>query len=177
MDKIEWVEIPGFNGRYLINTVGEVKSSLKRFATTGRKPSGAILKQTISRAGYPTVALRKDTRSQRSYGIHRLLAETFIPNPENKPTVNHKNSIRTDYRLENLEWATWSENNSHAFEHGNQVKKLGTDHPGSKLNWQQVDEIRKKYVPRVYTMPMLANEYSIARGSIQGILSGKNWKQ
>ena len=75
-------------------------------------PSG-LLTLPISKAGYKSVFIdRKYMPTIRSY--HRAIAETFIPNPENKPCVNHINGIKTDNRVENLEWVTPSENNIHS---------------------------------------------------------------
>ena len=67
--------------------------------------------------GYFVVNLNKDKKN-KSFRVHRLVASAFIPNPENKPFVNHKNGIKIDNRIENLEWCTPKENTSHAVNAG-----------------------------------------------------------
>lgn len=96
-----WKDIPGYEGRYQASSMGRI-----------RGPRGTLNKPFIARDGYLVATLYNDRKKIRT-GAHRLVALAFIPNPENKPQINHKNGIRTDNRPENLEWVTCSENNLH----------------------------------------------------------------
>lgn len=111
--------IPEYEGLYAINKLGEVLSF-----TINKK--GKPLKHRVSLGGYPEVTLSKEGVA-KGKRIHRLMAQTFIPNPENKPHINHKNAVRTDFSLENLEWCTPKENYDHAVKMGNtrSLEELG----------------------------------------------------
>ena len=98
---MEWREV-SINKNYLVSNTGMVKSIFPN--------KEKILKQYDNGKGYMSVGIG---RSNRKY-VHRLVAEAFIDNPENKKTVNHKNGIKNDNRVENLEWNTYKENNMHS---------------------------------------------------------------
>lgn len=175
METKTWYLLKGFDGFYEINKKGEVRSTLKRRCFIGRKPKGEKLKLRIARSGYWQVSLRKPNEKQTSYFIHRLLAINFIPNPENKPCINHIDSNRLNNNLENLEWCTYSENNKHAYKSGMQIKTFGETHNQTILNESQVIEIRNKYVKNIYTMKMLSKEYGVSVGAIQAVIIKKSW--
>lgn len=101
-----WKAIEDFPN-YYVSAKGEVKSI-----------KGFILKPIYDHDGYTKVSLKHRNGKIYSKRIHILVAEAFIPNPEGKPVVNHKNNIKDDNRFENLEWATVSENTLHAYREG-----------------------------------------------------------
>jgi len=109
-----WKEIKGYNGVYFVSNLARVKSIthyLKGRIGSG-KQNGRILKQQKSNKGYLRVSLSLN-KVRFFTGAHRLVALAFIPNPKNKLQVNHLNGIKTDNRVENLEWATNKENQLH----------------------------------------------------------------
>lgn len=108
--------------------------------------------------------------------IHRIVAEQFIPNPFNKPEVNHINGIKSDNRVDNLEWVTGSENIRHAVDTGLRKAAKGDNVNSAKLDDIKVLEIRTKYKPFIYTMKMLSIEYGICEHSIHRIIHKKLWK-
>ena len=127
--------IDGYNGEYSINSLGEIFSF--------KKAKTCIMKPYTGNHGYSVVVL--SNKKQKQALVHRLVAEAFIPNSENKPCVNHKNGVRTDNRVENLEWMSYSENHIHSFRElgrkggrlgkpgiKSQLGKLGKDHQRSR---------------------------------------------
>lgn len=106
--------IIGYEGLYLIDSIGNVVSCPRqqgsRFVNQYK-----ILGTKINRLGYKEVALSKDGKT-KTVLLHRLIAIHFVENPDGLPCVNHKNGIKSDNRIENLEWCTRSQNTKHAYE-------------------------------------------------------------
>ena len=103
-----WKDIQGYEGVYQISNLGEIKS-LERMIVTNdnitKKIKEKILKPCLRKNGYYGIVLKKDDKS-KYYAIHRLVAQHFIPNPNNLPQVNHKDENKINNCVENLEWCT-----------------------------------------------------------------------
>lgn len=134
-----WRNIEGYEGLYQISNIGRVRS-LDREVRNGngkRIIKGQILK-SITKRGYITVTFYRDNKC-KNYCVHRLVAEAFIPNPENKPQIDHINTIRDDNRVVNLRWVTRKENMRNPLTH---EKMTGENHPF--FGKHHTEETRKK---------------------------------
>jgi hypothetical protein len=143
----EWRDLVGYEGLYLISNNGKLKSLDKVIPyIDGRMKhmKGKMLKQCRAKTpgrseddtGYLQSRLTKNGKS-KAWNVHILVARTFIPNPENKPIVNHKDGNKLNNYISNLEWATYSENNQHAYD--NNLKSDNT--PVLKINLDNGDVI------------------------------------
>ena len=104
----KWKDIKGYEGYYQISNLGRVKS-LSRDVGSNRCKKETIMKTSIDKDGYECMVLSKDGK-QKYVRIHRLVAQAFIPNPNNLPQVNHKDENKGNNNVENLEWCTTTYN-------------------------------------------------------------------
>ena len=155
MDIEKYIIIPGYDGRYEISNWGNVKSN------TFLIPRNLKFDTYI---GYYRIKLKR-----KNYLVHRIVAKAFIPNPENKPQVNHINGIKTDNRLENLEWVTSSENNQHAYSF------LKRKFSNSKLSKESIIEIRDKFNKGI-KQKELKEFYHVSHSTISEIINNKRYK-
>ncbi|MBQ9488273.1 MAG: NUMOD4 motif-containing HNH endonuclease [Selenomonadaceae bacterium] len=160
-----WRDVKDFEGIYQVSNLGRVKSFY------GKEPR--ILKPGEHWNGYLGVVLFKNDH-RKTYSVHRLIAEAFIPNPENKSMVNHKDGNKQNNCLENLEWATRSENVLHAHKIG-LVKNKRCE---KALTDEQVRYIRKNYKigDRKFGQQALAKKFKVAPHVIQCVVTEKTYK-
>ena len=133
-----WKPVVGYEGIYEVSSLGRVKSCERTIIRKdGRKMNvrGKIMKPSIIRIGYEQIDLSKKDNAETVY-VHRLVGKAFIENPYNKEQINHKNGVKTDNRVENLEWVTSQENMRHAFKNG-----LRDDDLLAKLRRKKVDQL------------------------------------
>ena len=118
---IEWRAVAGYEGLYEVSSYGDVKSLGRTVARSGGqgplRVNEKVRKAHVTAKGYLRMTLSSDS-TDRHFMVHRLVAEAFIPNPEVKPEVNHRNGDKRDNRVTNLEWVTSSENQIHAYDSG-----------------------------------------------------------
>lgn len=170
-----WKDIIGYEGVYQISSYGNIKS-LERI-TQGefgnRYLKEKLLKPFKTYQGYNRVTL--NLGEQKHFFVHRLVAEAFIPNPENKPFVNHINGIRDDNYYKHLEWCTQSENERHAYDVLGKSEKMpkGEKVVNSKLKNADILFIRSC---EDLNHRQLAKKFNVCFQLISEIKKGTIWK-
>lgn len=161
----EWKDIEGTDGKYQISNYGRVKSF------QWGKPK--IITPRLDLDGYLSCELSIQPMKRRIFGIHRLVAKHFIPNTESKPQINHKDGIRWNSCISNLEWVTRSENVRHAFDTKMHTVLLGEDNPQAKLTNEQALYIREN--PDDLTGRELAKKFGVGTTTISCIQRGEKY--
>lgn len=151
-----------YENLYNISSNGEIFSVKK-----------GLLKPFKSKNGYYVVTLTKN-KKQKKYLLHRLVAISFIPNPEYRLEVNHIDGDKRNNSISNLEWNTSKENHVHAT--NNQLKAHGSNHGMSKINESDVLNIRNEYSNNNVTLKEIGEKYNLSESAIHLIVSRKNWK-
>lgn len=170
-----WKDIPGFDGFYQISNLGRVRSAGGWCGTAKRHP--IIRSNSLTRDGYEKVRLVRGNKDV-TRRIHRLVAQAFIPNPENKTTVNHIDGNKLNNIVSNLEWADRHEQLFHAYGLGLKQPAPGTMNCNAKLTADQVREIRQSYVrqSKEFGTVALAKKYGVSNRVIGLIVRGLAYK-
>lgn len=179
MTKEEWRDIPGYENMFQASNLGNIRS-LDRYVNHQRNGKtlykGKILSMAISNVGYYHVALSKDGKS-KGFTVHRLVCYAFFGIKESL-VINHKNGIKTDNRIENLEYCTQSENNIHAYRTGlkKPPRRHGSKNSNSCFTSGQVKEIRERYAKGGVTHIDLSLIYGCCEDTIRNMLKKRYYK-
>lgn len=158
-----WKNITNVVKCYEISNLGRLRSLQKGY-------EGRILKFSKDKKGYLVCRLEINGK-KKTVKIHRLVAISFVPNPEHKPQVNHKDGDKTNNNCTNLEWVTNEENIRHAVENGLRGTRYGNECNRSKIDEKHVMKIFESAL----SIPELAKLYGVTNTSIRCIKNGKSW--
>lgn len=154
---MEWRPVPEAPG-YEANALGQIRS-----------PRGNILSDKAKRR-YPAVNIMGKTRL-----VHVIIAELFVPNPDNKPEVNHEDGNKRNSKADNLSWMTRPENIQHGYDTGLFPRIVGEAHAGAKLTEEDVRDIRKMNIRDGVSQHELGRMYEVSVTTIRYIIIGKTW--
>lgn len=183
MENEEWRPVVGYEQFYEVSSLGRVRSFDRevngKYGNVAIK-KGKLIQPMFSHGKYHQVNLYCNGKNN-TQKVHRLVAKAFLPNPNNYDQVNHKNLIKTDNRVENLEWCSARQNMHHMMDNGKMAK--GEGKKLAKLNESQVIEIRRihsenmcAYRVKRGLMQELSRRYNVSVSLIEKVVHRVNWK-
>jgi hypothetical protein len=163
----EWKDVVGYEDFFRVSNLGNVFS----------KRTNRLLKLEISPTGYLVFSTKFGGRNGtcKLFRVHRLVAEAFIENPDHKPYVNHRNGIKSDNQVSNLEWVTHSENIRHAFDNGLINSAKGIAAGNNKLSEDDVISIRREYLENRTPYRELARRFGVKHVAVGQLLRRETW--
>jgi len=161
--------IKDYEGYYEVDNIGRVYSLIRNNGLGSRLTEKTLsLKET--KQGRWSASLSKNGSTKQKL-VHRLVADAFIPNPKNKPCINHKDGIPLNNEISNLEWCTYKENDTHA----RKMKLYG----GEKHNLAKLTEKDVRYIREVYPEKSswkLSKEFNVKDSTILNVIHRRTWK-
>ncbi len=173
----KWLDIEGYEGYYQVSNLGRVRS-LDRILLRDSgsfKRKGVVLSDNKDTKGYNICGLC-DSKGRGNGSVHRLVAQAFIANPENKPQVNHINGIKDDNRVENLEWCTSKENVNHSVLTGLHIAAKGSKQGSSKLTEKAAMEIYNMAHSGDFIQEDIGRLFSVKQSVVSSIKTKRSWK-
>jgi len=167
-EKEVWKDVKGWEGFYQVSNLGRFKG-VERLDSRGYKQKERIMKGYDNGHGYIHVYGSKNGIA-KTLKLHRIIAEAFIPNPNNLPCVNHKDENRANNHVDNLEWCTYSYNNTY----GDRLKKIKKSE-GWKKSWKPIYVIKQDGTKEWFESLTSASEkYNLDISNVSGVLRGIN---
>lgn len=167
-----WKSIKGYNRLYSVSNLGRIRRDI---GGMGLCKKGRILKQDKGKNGYLSVNLCKNGVPKR-LRTAQIVTKEFIGEPKKNHEVNHKNGIKTDNNLNNLEYLTPSENVLHHYHVLGHKAVCGTKQHMAKLNEKKVLKIRNLYESRIYGTYKLAKDFNVSQSIIWKVIKRITWK-
>lgn len=167
----KWKNVVGFEGLYQVSDMGNVR--LYPYHKSKNHPNAGIIKLIPISGNYQVVNLTKN-KIKKQFRVHRLVCEAFIPNPLNKPFVNHIDTNPANNKISNLEWCTQKENINHSLKLGT-MKVHGSDNGNSKLTPENVLQIRKIKSERKISNKEIASMFGVEKSTVGYIIKRKLW--
>lgn len=177
----EWRDVVGYEGLYEVSSLGRVRN------VGDPRYIGLIMATIKSKAGYLRVGL-SNGRKRRMFTSHRLVALAFVPNPEKKPQINHKDGNKMNNHPSNLEWCTAKEDRIHAVKHGlaatglrhgantkPESRRTGVKNGRAKLSETDVVNIRAMIAAGLGNK-QIAEQFSVCQATVWWIKKGHHWR-
>jgi hypothetical protein len=175
--KEEWKNIKGYEGYYQISNLG----NLKALSREVRHPNGGVrkTKERISQGstdgkGYKVATLSKEGNSERVL-IHRLVALAFLKNKYNLPVINHKDGVKHNNKVNNLEWSTYQHNIQHSFNNKLQVVPKGENNKLARFTQEEANFIRAMKLKYNLSNEFLAKVTEVSATTIHFIINGERY--